>query len=982
MTPHCNVLEHTVERGDTLWSIAERYYGTGEQFDRLIEANSGKRMPDGRTFLKAGLIYPGWVLDVPLPNATIEEHDGERWYVVQPRDTLSRIAGRVLGDENRYHELFELNVGAARVGDDGPILLDPNVIWPELRLRLPVPIVPAAPSVGVPEASPEPGPIEPAAPDIPKPATAVGPDSETAVDVPTLPAPTLATPSTEPATPVPQPTPMMLTEPPPDQAPPARQPSPEQAAVGTVGAVAAILTASTLVVRRRRPAPIPTAPESDVTVEGGFASADPIEGLARLVARTSDPPSAVASILSQAYAAVFAEVLSEDEHRQAMDGVALAATRHGRTSTTLMIVAPVAARPHLIRHMQAAVARAFGEHADTDGLVSRDGDVLVRVTWDPRHPVAGHVLDRVGADGPTAWSSPWLVPLMVLYDRQAFSVNWHALTNVLVAAPVGDGAEIVLTALVSALASARAPEDLGLVFIARAKSLPDELGLFPHGLLDPIDPTDVNALQAGLESVKVELDRRLTAASDDNPEIVVVIRELCDLEPPALTILGIIAATGPRHGVRLIIASERPVAELLRRCPFLDNFGTRLVRQTTDEDESVGLLGMEGAEELGSGGKVLLRLEGRVPVEGWARRVPTDHLSRLVRLMGTRTPHVKPELEEPFERIEASGEIAPPPMGDFEQAAPLADGETPPSSPQADAGASWSGSPILQQLRAAPLRVRCFGAREVWYRDRLLWPNGEAEADTSWELLLLLAVHRVTGVQSETLVDMLWGEETPKDPARALRQRRWRGREELRRLAPDIVGEPMPTDASRGTSQVYALNPAVVASDVHHFLELLDRARTLPPTDAIQAYEEALALYRGDLLDASDVPTYPWLYDGAEIALTLRSDYRRQHHDARLHLADLLGVGPVAGLPQAVTLYAGLCAEDPEDERLWTALFRIHERAEDILGFDNSVRRLRAALAELSPGDEDPEAIALPPNLDREVRRIRAAISRGAVSNA
>jgi nucleoid-associated protein YgaU len=138
-------LVHTVQRGDTLWSIAERYYGTGEQFDRLIEANSGKRMPDGRTFQEAGLIYPGWVLDVPLPDPTIEEHDGERWYVVQPRDTLTRIAGRVLGDENRYNELFELNVGVARLGDDGPILQDPNVCVPTTS-----PMPRTAPSTGPP----------------------------------------------------------------------------------------------------------------------------------------------------------------------------------------------------------------------------------------------------------------------------------------------------------------------------------------------------------------------------------------------------------------------------------------------------------------------------------------------------------------------------------------------------------------------------------------------------------------------------------------------------------------------------------------------------------------------------------------------------------------------------------------------------------------------------------------------------------------
>jgi hypothetical protein len=287
---------------------------------------------------------------------------------------------------------------------------------------------------------------------------------------------------------------------------------------------------------------------------------------------------------------------------------------------------------------------------------------------------------------------------------------------------------------------------------------------------------------------------------------------------------------------------------------------------------------------------------------------------------------------------------------------------------------AWS-TPLIQQLRAAPIRVQCFGARDVRYRDRLLWPNGEAEADKSWELFILLAVHRITGVQSESLVDMIWGDGTPRDTARALRQRRWRAREELRRLAPDLVGEPMPTDASRNTSQVYSLNPAVVRSDVHLFLELIQRAKSLGSADAIQAYEEALALYRGDLLESSDVPNYPWLYDGESIALTLRSDYRRQHHDARLHLADLLAAGPADGLPRAAELYIELCGEEPEDERLWIALFRVHERAGDVLGLDSSVRQLRSALCELATGETDPDSVSIPPNLERSILQTRASIS-------
>jgi hypothetical protein len=45
-------------------------------------------MPDGRVFDRAGLSYPGWVLGIPLPSGVIEEHDGARWNLVRPGDTL------------------------------------------------------------------------------------------------------------------------------------------------------------------------------------------------------------------------------------------------------------------------------------------------------------------------------------------------------------------------------------------------------------------------------------------------------------------------------------------------------------------------------------------------------------------------------------------------------------------------------------------------------------------------------------------------------------------------------------------------------------------------------------------------------------------------------------------------------------------------------------------------------------------------------
>ena len=56
---------YKVQAGDCLWSIAERYYGSGSQYKRLAAANPAIKTPN--------LIYPGQVLTIPaaddLPTA-------------------------------------------------------------------------------------------------------------------------------------------------------------------------------------------------------------------------------------------------------------------------------------------------------------------------------------------------------------------------------------------------------------------------------------------------------------------------------------------------------------------------------------------------------------------------------------------------------------------------------------------------------------------------------------------------------------------------------------------------------------------------------------------------------------------------------------------------------------------------------------------------------------------------------------------------
>jgi nucleoid-associated protein YgaU len=133
----------TAEQPD-LWTIAEKHLGSGERWPEIKELNQGRIMSDGRTFRSADLLMPGWKLLMPpdaegLPLASEVESDAAAvatvTYTVQAGDSLTDIARRLMGDPNRYVEIFELN--ANKPQPDGRRLTDPDEIWAGWTLEVP-----------------------------------------------------------------------------------------------------------------------------------------------------------------------------------------------------------------------------------------------------------------------------------------------------------------------------------------------------------------------------------------------------------------------------------------------------------------------------------------------------------------------------------------------------------------------------------------------------------------------------------------------------------------------------------------------------------------------------------------------------------------------------------------------------------------------------------------------------------------------------
>lgn len=196
---------YVVQPKDTLWDIAEQFYGDGSRSPEIAAANPGIDplvLPIGVTLQIPGERAVGREgKTTPInPSAAFQFDAG---YVVQPHDSLWKIAEEQTGDGANWTMLAEANRG--RVQPDGRSLEDPDLIHPGWDLLIPASDAGVAvPTTPAPSAPPSLEPTKPAPTALASstPAPFVPPSLEPSKPAPTiapppaLPKPTIAPPPT------------------------------------------------------------------------------------------------------------------------------------------------------------------------------------------------------------------------------------------------------------------------------------------------------------------------------------------------------------------------------------------------------------------------------------------------------------------------------------------------------------------------------------------------------------------------------------------------------------------------------------------------------------------------------------------------------------------------------------------------------------------------------------------------------------------
>ncbi len=140
-TPPVAVAEGSVvvEPRDSLHRLAEVHLGDAMRWREIWDLNRDHTMVDGTTFIRPEIIRPGWVLQLPATPITVttaptSSAASPTTVTVAPGDDLSGLAATHLGDEGRWHDIFDANRGR----QFGEVTFDqPDMIMPGWELNLP-----------------------------------------------------------------------------------------------------------------------------------------------------------------------------------------------------------------------------------------------------------------------------------------------------------------------------------------------------------------------------------------------------------------------------------------------------------------------------------------------------------------------------------------------------------------------------------------------------------------------------------------------------------------------------------------------------------------------------------------------------------------------------------------------------------------------------------------------------------------------------
>lgn len=976
-------VEYTVQPGDNLWDIAQRFYGNGDKYPRLVAANAGQRMPDGDYFSQTGVIQAGWVLRVPLPTAVLQAENHMRYYIVQEGDTLQGIAARLLGREGRWAQLFDLNRDKARL--NGYVLTDPNLIWPGLRLQLP----PLPSEASTHRAVSRPGATR-------QPVRTSHPKSSSPRR--------RATPTVLPTTPTPSPRPTVV---PPTvaatpRAHPIATPSNGHAVglpggeadliAGLAGAAAVAAAGGVLIARRRArrsldEPPIPTPSRPRPIQE--FAEMDPARRSARRLHSADHEQVSILVFQIQRFLL-----------RYALATMSVLLVEQSRDEVTLILQ---------------------GSQDDQERLAELAGDLEQRVGGKVRlnKTVDGDLALHVGGAkllslmAPIADASalPPLVPLGTLPGDRTFHANWQELANVLIAAMPGGGAEVVVTSLLANLVTRRSPKQLQLYTIADSRTVPAGLRELPHQSV-VVDSSDDVACAGLLEDLRRELRRRMQAAevstataslSINDPELLLLVGELADF-PNDDSTFEFIATEGPHHGIRVVATTTH--ADTLDD-HVLGHFGTRLVLQAFDDDEGVHVLGLPQAADLGSG-EFLLRINTRQPIRLRGFRIPAERVDQLVRRMREAhgfaaaergehrmddVPNARPAPEEIPTELVPNGDVEqvlqPDEMSGADTTEPneIREGESfsldeeptivaalnghrrvhaqaaivPETSSEPDTRAAVDGTDEAQPESSASIEIQCFGDFVVRSGSREISPvDAEGASYKSWEVLAFLASQPGGVVSKEKLLTAVWPDVGGERATNRLHAALVRLRALLARQVSGIPSDVVRLDRD-GSCR---LDTSLVASDVHEFVSLLHTIRGMGVEEAIVALERVRYLYKGDLLSGRGAREYEWVVDRDESGVTLREHYREEHKRATKRLAKLYREAGRADL--AVPLLKSLLQFEPTLEDVVRDIYQCYRDLGDLSSLIREDRHLRQALRDVYGSLDSEGAEDIPPEPETE----------------